>query len=522
MATQRNASRPRSRSRDVLPKPAGVIHPRVQAAGPEHFGIVSVDCAKARFKWQLADFYGNILIPPTTVEHNRTELDNAIATLRRIAAERGITDLIVAVERTGRYHHIPQRAFAAAGYDVRTVHPHATKHYRQPRDPGVKTDDNDLAAIHAAAVSGFALTEPAVDPFYRTFQLLIRHRRDTVQKAAQLRCQIQEHLEAAWPGYAACFGDLFERPVALSLLALYDSPAALRAAGPDRLAAAVRALGISFHQRSLHKILAWAEQTPAASPAATMHRRIALELEEDRNSKCRQVLALEQEICDALVRTPYVLLLQLPGIHVVSAADLGGEMGPIANYANAKAITGRAGLFPSRYQSDRVDRTGPLVRRANRRLRAAVLMIADNLVKNNAHFGSLTSKWEAAGADGRKTRIKVASKFCRIAFQLVSGRVAFRHPSMHVRHYVLDKLIGFQREHDTPMEQCLRQLQAATEQLPTQSYAAEAKPLAEELERIDSGGRRGPQLLGDVLPMVLARLGVKVVRSSESGENDPR
>jgi hypothetical protein len=281
-------------------------------------------------------------------------------------------------------------------------------------------------------------------------------------------------------------------------------------------------LGVSFHQRSLHKILAWAEQTPAASPAAAMHRRIALELEEDRNSKCRRVQALEQEICDALVRTPYVLLLQLPGINVVSSADMGGEMGPIANYANAKAITGRAGLFPSRYQSDRVDRTGPLVRRANRRLRAAVLTIADNLVTNNAHFGSLASKWEAAGADCRKTRIKVAAKFCRIAFQLVSGRVAFRHPSMHVRHYVLDKLIGFQREHDTPMEQCLRQLQAATEQLPAGSYAAEAKPLLEELERIDSGGRRGPQMLGDVLPMVLARLGVEVVRSRESGEKDPR
>ena len=522
MVRTRTASRTRSRPRDVLPKPGGVIHPRVQAVGPEHFGIVAIDCAKARFKWQLADFYGNVLVLPTTVEHNRPELDNAIATLRRVAAERGLTDVLVAVERTGRYHHISQRAFAAAGYDVRTVHPHATKHYRQVRDPGVKTDDNDLAAIHAAAVSGFALTEPAIDPFYRTFQLLIRHRRDAVGKASQLRCQIQEHLEAAWPGYAACFGDLFARPVALTLLALYDSPAALLAAGVDRLAATLRGRGVHFHHRSLHKILAWAEQTPAASPAAATHRRIALELEEDRNRKYSQTIALEQEICDALVRTPYVLLLQLPGIHVTSAADLAGEMGPIANYANAKAITGRAGLFPSRYQSDRVDRAGPLVRRANRRLRAAVLTIADNLVQNNAHFGSLASQWVAAGADPRKTRVKVASKFCRIAFQLVSGRVAFRHPSMHVRHYVLDKLIGWQREHDTPMAQSLRQLQAAADQLPRQSYAAEAKPLLAELERIENGGRRGVQLLGDVLPMVLARLGVRVVESKPSGESDPR
>ena len=55
---------------------------------------------------------------------------------------------------------------------------------------------------------------------------------------------------------------------------------------------------------------------------------------------------------------------------MVSAADFAGEMGPIEHYANAKCITGRAGLRPSRYQSDQVDKAnGPLVRVANRSLR---------------------------------------------------------------------------------------------------------------------------------------------------------
>jgi hypothetical protein len=31
-------------------KPSGSIHPRVQQVGPERFGIVAVDCAKARSK----------------------------------------------------------------------------------------------------------------------------------------------------------------------------------------------------------------------------------------------------------------------------------------------------------------------------------------------------------------------------------------------------------------------------------------------------------------------------------------
>ena len=46
---------------------------------------------------------------------------------------------------------------------------------------------------------------------------------------------------------------------------------------------------------------------------------------------------------------------------------------PLAHYANPNAIAGRAGLFPSRYQSDKVDLHGHLVRCGNRRLGAALL-----------------------------------------------------------------------------------------------------------------------------------------------------
>src|SRR5260370_11595877 len=104
MATTRRRKQSRSRPRQVLQKPRGVIHPRVQQVGPEHFGIVSVDGAKARSKWMLCDFYGNILVPPTLVEHNRAALDAAVVHIRQAMQQHALQDLLVAVERTGRYH----------------------------------------------------------------------------------------------------------------------------------------------------------------------------------------------------------------------------------------------------------------------------------------------------------------------------------------------------------------------------------------------------------------------------------
>ena len=62
----------------ALHKPRGVIHPRVQAVGPEHFAFLCVDCAKARSKMMLADFYGRVLMEPTTVEHDRSGFETAM------------------------------------------------------------------------------------------------------------------------------------------------------------------------------------------------------------------------------------------------------------------------------------------------------------------------------------------------------------------------------------------------------------------------------------------------------------
>jgi hypothetical protein len=63
---------------------------------------------------------------------------------------------------------------------------------------------------------------------------------------------------------------------------------------------------------------------------------------------------------------------------------------------------------------------------------------------------------------------------------------------------VLEKLIAFHREHDTPMNQLLADLDAAVAQLPASAHADEAAPLV----RIRSGRRRGPQPIGDILPTV--------------------
>jgi transposase len=525
MAKPRKPKEPKARKSRrpyVLHKPNGVLSPKVKAVGPEHFGIVAVDPAKGSSKWILCDFYGNVFVPPTKFDHSRLGFSLAVERLREAIIQHEIKDMIVAIERTGNYHLPAKRAFSDAGFTCRTVHPFATNRFRDPANPGNKTDETDMAAIVRAAQSGFALVEQPWGDVYRRLQLLVRHRRNLVERRTAIYCQIREHLDAYLPGYAANFSELWNNVVALPIARHFVSAEAIQQAGVEGLRSALLQAGVRCQTPSLKKAVTWSYQAPAASPDAAMHQRIVIDLDNERLSKTKKIAELEREIAGLLVQTPYVLLLAVPGINVVSAAELAGEMGPIEHYANAKAITGRAGLFPSRYQSNEVDHAnGSLIRCANRGLRFALLTIASNLIMCNLYFQAKNEVWQRLNKDDRWIRVKIASSFARIAFQIVAGRQTYKHPFAKERNYILEKLIEFHREHSTSADQMLLDLENAGQQLPECVRREEAVPLEALLQTTKAANGRGPQLLGDILPIVLAKLGAGALQSMTSGESDP-
>ena len=516
MATKRNSRKSRTISPAVLGKPKGLIQARVQKVGPERFGIVAVDCAKARSKWMLCDFYGKVLIPPTVVEHQRTALELATVQLREAIQQHGLQDHLVAVEMTGTYHRPVQRAFRKAGSETRLVHPFASRHYRLPAHADTKTDDHDLEGIFRATVNGFGLAEPEWDEIYRQLQILARLRRDLVKKRAKLQSQIRQALERCLPGYADLFpeDDLWKRPVPMAVARHAVRPEVIRVAGVSGVERWLDDDKLRAQSRTVERVVAWAGNAAAADPLCEHLTRVWQTLYEDWQAKTRHIDRLEQDLAAILVKTPYLLLLSHPGINVVSASDLAGEMGPIEHYAHAKAISGRAGLFPSRYQSDEVDRAdGPLARFRNARLRAAWMRVADCLIKSNAHYRGKSELWKQRGVDPRDVRCRVANRVTRSVFQMISGRKLYHHPSRLDRSYVLAKLLEFHKEHATLPAAILRDLREAAAQIPKTEQASEARPLQEICRKAQRSRRTGPQAIGEILLVVLAKLGVGQVQS---------
>jgi len=520
MVTKSKRRKSTGTKKRFIGKPAGQIQERVRAVGPDPFGVVAVDCAKRRSKWMLCDFFGKVLVEPTTVEHTTGGLREMTQLVARTCEAQGLTDTIVAVEMTGIYHKPVQRAFRKAGFDTRIVHPFASHHHRQPLHPDVKTDDHDLEAIFQAAIRGYGLAVFPVGEVYQSLQAVSRHRHNLVKQRSRLMVQIRRLLHQTLPGFADLFDEdkLFHKSIALPVALQFTSAEAIREAGAHGIGGHLTKMHVSFQTRTIERIVAWAGTAAEPSELAPMYTQQWQQLNQVRQLLDEQIAAAEREMAGFLAKTPYVLLLSVTGINVVSAARLAGEAGPIEHYASARALNGRAGLFPARYQSDEVDHAdGSLVRQCNRKLRGAAMLVAENLIKCHPYYRGVSELWKQQEVDPRDRRCRIANRAMRMVYQVVGGRQVWRGKGVD-REYLLAKLQEFHRLHKTPSDQAIRDMNEAFVWLPKSAYATEAKPLAE----LAAKKHRGPKHIGELLIPLLLRLGVSIedgkigqVRSSE-------
>src|SRR5208337_464306 len=223
--------------------------------------------------------------------------------------------------------------------------------------------------------------------------------------------------------------DVFKSGIALVIPGAYGTPQAILEAGFPGLVELAGRQGVRVQKSTLIRILAWAQDAPSPDREAILHQRLLGDLNRDRITKEEYIQASERELVALLAQTPYVRLLALPGINVVLASELAGELGPIVHYATARVITGRAGLFPRRHQSGPVDYRRGLVCQGNRRLRQVLLLAAETLCRCNNHFQVLSQRWFSHGKDPRDVYVRVAGRLSRITFQMVAGSAAFRHPA---------------------------------------------------------------------------------------------
>jgi hypothetical protein len=144
------------------------------------------------------------------------------------------------------------------------------------------------------------------------------------------------------------------------------------------------------------------------------------------------------------------------------------------------------------------------------------MRIADCLACHCSYYRGQAELDQSRGIDKRASRVKIAKRFSRLMLACVAGDEPMRHPCFQKPDSTLEKLRRFHHEHQTPLDRVMEDLQATVSQLPYNTRHHEAQVVASVLEQHATKRRRGAVAIGELMPAVLARLGVITTESKEN------
>ncbi len=484
---------------------------RVRAVGPERFGLIVVDSSKKNYAIRIGNFYGD-LAERSDFPKSQSGMEAMIRTVKQAAETNHYEDMVAGIEMTGTYHHIAKRALAEV-CEVKMIHPFTTKQLRQPASSGIKTDDIDLEACTRAMISGYGSDEPELPDLYVEWRPVSRTRDDLVKKATAIKAQCKEKLEQVMPGYASLFQDMWGRRGPWEIVRMYPSPGAIALAGVDKIRQRLRSRKVTMRTNTLRRVVTWAGDACEPLPGAATNYNLLKDYLSLLKEITNKVAAYEGDLLEYLVQTPAVVLPSIQGVNVVSASTYAAELGPAWHYPAPVNITGRAGLFPSRYQSDETDRSdGPIVRGHNARLRQTILTIAGNLEKHNDHFAGFGELRKRAGWKDRKIRFVIGGRFVRISFHMLGGPMFFDHPKCSHRDAVLPKILWFAHEHGLPEPRVCKVVTQAVASFPGDG-------LLYEIQALETGqgvsGKPFPKALATAAQCALAALWQRVKKEQK-------
>ena len=468
------------------------ITSRVKSVGPEKFGILVVDSSKRNYAVRLSNFYGEAFYFNPEIGKTKQELEALISQTKEVIKENGLLDLVVGVENTGSYHQLAKRIFSRH-WDIKMIHPFITKQLRQPASLGVKTDDIDLEAMTRAVINGYGTDDPEVPAIYESWRMFCRARKDFVKKRMAIKNRCHDFMDCLMPVYADLFDNFWEHRGGVFIARHYGSAAAILKHGMEGIRNELRPRKIVMYSSTINKIFEWCKQAPGAVGCVKTARRLLRDYTELMKKLSGKIEESEVEILAGLASTPNVILLGMPGINVVNASDYGSELGPISNYINPRRITGRAGLFPSRFQSDAVDHAdGPIVGGHNTRLRDSLIDAARSLITNNDYFkGWKEFQKKAHGWNNKQVKFAVASRFSRISFSMLAGNMVYKPANGGKRDSIIIKIIEFCKERNVSEDRVGKILLNAVENIPGADQLLEAQ----DLERWMKGKRQGGKML---------------------------
>ena len=388
-------------------------HPRVWAG---------IDAGK-EFHWAcVLDASGEILIS-RRIENDEADLSKLINEVLRLAE--GITwaldqpggsaALLLALlwERDQRVLYVP-------GLSV----DRARDAYRGES----KTDARDARVIADQARMRADLGEltPGEEDLAE-LQLFLARRRDLVTDQTRTITRLRETLLSLFPALERAL-DLNNKG-ALTLVAHYQTPSAIRRAGHKRLALYLRNRSVKGADALAHRALAAARAQNVTLPAENVAAAIVSELAEEALRLKVRVSTLDRELEKRFFARPEArILASLPGMGPVLGAEFLVAVGDLSAFESADRLAAYAGLVPAARDSGKRTGQSRRMRGGNKVLKRVFYQSAFASLRSSPHSRAFYDRKRREGKKHTQALIALARRRVNVLWAMLRDETTFEVP----------------------------------------------------------------------------------------------
>lgn len=424
----------------------------VRETGTDYMLMVAIDAAKYTHKAMICTFYGDVLVKPFEFDASLTGLEKVKEQIRIEKDRHGMKEVVVGVETTGHYYEDLVRRCQSIGYHVRVLNAATTAQERQALLNWSKTDNLDLMAIVQSMIHGRGTSNELSTGDVHNLQKLTRARRVLVGKRTTTENLIRVHLDhifrefqgkSIWINgkreHVAPFSKLFGKaPRYLMRHALH--PSDILSLGEEGLREISIRENLKLRDKTISILLDFAQNSISQPKEFVAVDQFLLIQELDRLDLLdKQIQVLEKKIEDLFVQTEGAIILSVPGIGVVTGAELFAEMGDISDFDYAGQLIKLAGTNPIVKQSGGKKPSYYGVSKQGRRtFRNVTYQVGRSLAVNNPEMKQKYLALKERGKHPRQAYVALGNRMIRLAFSMIRHQTLYRTDQQN--YVLLDEL----------------------------------------------------------------------------------
>lgn len=393
-----------------------------------HTLIVGIDIAKNSHWACIMDGRTELMVGTSfSFKNSREGFERLFDIVGKAQQKTGASHVVFGMEPTGHYWKPLAWFLKQQGRIVVTVNPYHVKRRKEFDDNSPSKSDRKDAWLIARLVEEASFFQVHLfEGVYAELRNLTQLRHQHKIRLNAVMNQVRAVLDEYFPEYCGIFVNLLGKG-STYLLTHRPFPVDVLAVNEEQLASELRDVTRGHVGRArVLKLRDAARMSIGVTEGLEASRLRLNHLLQEAQSVSGMITQVEKSMAEALETTGLAKsLLSIPGIGVVIAASLMGEIGNPERFEDWRQIRKLAGFNLADNSSGERNGAAHISKRGRPVLRSALYLAALSLVQSNAEFRDLYNYFKTRSRNplhSKQALIAIVNKFLRIMWSLCSRR----------------------------------------------------------------------------------------------------